>query len=375
MAAINFQNYMSYMKNSLLIAGVACASLLMGSCNKSSSTPDTEEGNWVRRGSFSGPGRTGAVSFVINDTAYVGTGFNGNAPDDPNDTTAPIGHYMRDFWKFNIPAGTPDNSQTGYDWTQVAAMPQAAGVRTQAVGFAIGNKGYVGTGTSTGNDYLNDFWEFDGKVWAKKANLPASGRIDAVGFGLGSKGYICTGYSGFQHLQDNYQYNPSTNTWVGSPTVRPMGGDKRRGASVFVHGRYAYVFGGYISGQPTNDMWAFDSTNYTWSEKRNITNTSSDPYDDDYSDIARQNGSTFVIGDYGYYTAGETSGPVSKTWRYDFNGDQWERRTDLERNLRTHAVGFSVKNRGFVGLGNFGSLTFLEDFQEFMPDQTHNDQD
>lgn len=371
MAAINFQNYMNYMKNSLLILSTACVALIMGSCNKSSDTPDTEEGNWVKRGQFDGPARAGAVSFVINDTAYVGTGYNSNLTSNyvnsDGDTLAK-NKFLRDFWKLSMPAVSTGNSQTGYTWTQVEELPGE--YRAYAVGFNIGNTGYVGTGiASDGLTYLKDFYAFDGKAWTRKADFTGSARINAVGFGLGSKGYITTGWDGANTVKDNYSYNPVSNSWT---LAKSISGDKRRGASVFVYKNKAYLFCGYSSSNHLDDMWSFDSTTLQWTQLRNITNTSDDSYDDDYSDIYRQNGVTFVIDGYGYLTAGDQGGTlISKTWRYDFANDTWVRRTALERTQRTNAVGFTVHNRGFVGTGVYGSSSYLEDFQEFIPSQTY----
>ncbi|WP_159445066.1 Kelch repeat-containing protein [Filimonas lacunae] len=363
------------MKNSLLILSTACVALIMGSCNKSSDTPDTEEGNWVKRGSFDGPARTGAVSFVINDTAYVGTGYNksvSNSYVNADSVALANNGYLKDFWKFNMPATSTGNTQTGYTWTQVEELPGE--VRAYAVGFNIQNKGYVGCGIAfDGLKLLKDFYEFDGNTWTAKASFAGSARINATGFGLGNKGYITCGYDGANTLKDNYQYNPATNSWT---SVEAIAGGKRRGASVFVYKDKAYLFCGYSSSTYLDDMWAFDSTTLKWTEKNRITNATDNSFDDDYSDIYRQNANTFVIDNYGYLTAGDQGGTlISKTWRYDFVNDTWIRRTSLERTQRTYAVGFTVHNRGFVGTGVYGSTSYLEDFQEFIPSQTYEAND
>lgn len=376
MAATNFQNYMNYMKNSLLILSTACVALIMGSCNKSSDTPDTEEGNWVKRGTFDGPARTGAVSFVINDTAYVGTGYNKSVSNsyvaDDGVTTLAYNGYLRDFWKLSMPAVSTGNDQTGYTWTQVAELPGT--YRVYAVGFNVGNIGYCGTGMSSdGLTYLKDFYAFDGNTWSQKADFKGSARGYASGFGLGSKGYLTCGYDGANTLKDNYQYNPANDTWTLGYAIS---GGKRKGASIFLWKDRAYLFCGYSSATYLNDLWYMDSTSQNWTQLRDITNTSDDSYDDDYSDIYRQNANTFVIDDFGYLTAGDQGGTlISKTWRYNFSNDQWIRRTALERTQRTNAVGFTVHNRGFVGTGVYGSSTYLEDFQEFIPSQTYDSND
>ena len=81
--------------------------------------------------------------------------------------------------------------------------------RKEAVGFAIGTKGYIGTGvggTIATPAYYSDFWEYDSaaNTWTQKADFgvndspvtPALVRASAVGFAIGTKGYVGTGYDG-----------------------------------------------------------------------------------------------------------------------------------------------------------------------------------
>ncbi|GGH78648.1 N-acetylneuraminic acid mutarotase [Filimonas zeae] len=358
------------MKKTVCFAITVGVALLTFSCTKNPDTPDTEAGNWVRRGTLDGPARSGAVSFVINDTAYIGTGFNQNVQTYKNEHGDDLikNGFLRDFWKLNMPPVSEGNTQENYTWTQVEELPGPNGFRAYAVGFNIGNIGYVGTGMSADRyTMLKDFYAFDGTKWEQKADFPGSPRQYAVGFGFGSRGYITTGDDGANTQKDNYQYNPEDNSWR---AVTALSGTKRQGASVFVHKNKAYVFGGYSSFDKVTDMWAMDSATLKWEYKGNLINELDDSRDDDYTDICRQYGSAFVIGDYGYYTAGDNRGIlISSTWRYDFANNQWARRTPLERAARTKALGFSVHNRGFVGTGATGSQA-MDDFQEFMPNQT-----
>lgn len=363
------------MKKTVCFAITVGVAFTIFSCNKDTDTPDTEEGNWVRRGHFDGPSRTGGVSFVINDTAYVGTGFNSSISDayqntETGEQLAKSG-FMRDFWKLSMPPVSTGNTQEGYTWTQVACLPGDTGYRAYAVGFNIGNTGYVGTGIAFDKrTFMKDFYAFDGAKWTRKADFAGTPRIDAVGFGFGSRGYIATGWDGANTQKDIYQYNPEDDTWKSVPSYS---GSKRQGASVFVHKDKAYIFCGFSSQSKVTDMWAMDSSTLNWTFKGNLINElDDDTKDDNYSDICRQYGSTFTIGNYGYLTAGDVGGsPVASTWRYDFENNSWVRRTALERTSRTRAVGFSVRNRGFVGTGASGSEV-MDDFQEFMPNQIFN---
>lgn len=367
------------MKKPVFIAITASVAIALTSCNKNSDTPDTEEGNWVKRGYFDGPARYGAVSFVINDTAYVGTGYNASEPDnyvDENSNLLVKNHYLRDFFKLTMPAVSTSNSQTGYYWTQVACMPDD-GFRANGTAFTVHNIAYVGLGSYRAEAggaelFRKDFYSFDGSTWQPIAPFKGSARKLAVGFGLGSKGYVTTGWDGANNQKDCYQYDPVQDSWT---LIDAIPGDKRQGASVFVYKDKVYLFGGAGSATACTDMWQMDSVNLKWTALANITNTSEMSYDDDYSDIVRENAAAFVIDNYGYYSSGDNGGTLVKsTWRYDFEHDRWLRRTPLERNDRNYAVGFTVHNRGFLGTGLYGS-TPLDDFQEFIPSQTYNAND
>lgn len=77
-------------------------------------------------------------------------------------------------------------------WTEKAIF--SGGGRRGAVGFSIGNKGYIGTGYS-GVSYKTDFWEYDPILdsWTQKADFGGGARYHATGFSIGNMGYIGTG--------------------------------------------------------------------------------------------------------------------------------------------------------------------------------------
>src|ERR1051326_2075685 len=100
-------------------------------------------------------------------------------------------------------------------WIQKANFGGTA--RWAATGFAIGNKGYIGTG----NDAVlsNELWEYDQPTnsWTQKANFGGAARWAAVGFSIGTKGYIGTGnisYSRANPQQDFWEYDQLTDTWA-----------------------------------------------------------------------------------------------------------------------------------------------------------------
>jgi len=130
----------------------------------------------------------------------------------------------------------------GDSWTRKASLPDSG--RYAAVGFSIGNKGYIGTGEtrySINNYAFKDFWEFDPSLntWTQKADFAGAGRHDAFGFSIGTKGYIGAGRDSIgNYLQDFWEYDPSLNIWTSKAN---FGGVSRELTSYFVIDTIAYV--------------------------------------------------------------------------------------------------------------------------------------
>jgi hypothetical protein len=80
-------------------------------------------------------------------------------------------------------------------------------------------------------------------------------------------------------------------------------------------------------------------------------------------------------GDRAYITTGSAG---SITWAYNFADSLWNQKTSYERAARSGAVGFSVQNKGFVGLGSSGGSgtgSFFANIDEWYPDEPYNAQD
>jgi len=200
----------------------------------------------------------------------------------------------------------------------------------------------MGTGNDGVNVY-NDFWRFtppvnsiDTGFWTQINNLPGYKRTQAVAFAYKNRGFVVTG--------------------VGT------------------------------GGTNVNDFFSFDPTqpdSLQWYELRHITNYSPLSYDDGYTSIVRSQAVGFVMlntisdggGDRAYITTGSAG---SITWAYNFADSLWNQKTSYERAARSGAVGFSVQNKGFVGLGSSGGSgtgSFFANIDEWYPDEPYNAQD
>ena len=141
-------------KQALLLLSIISFGIL--SCSKSS-TSASVTGNWVSKSDFDGVARSEAVSFVIGDTAYIGTGYDGNT-------------RLNDLWQYDA---------VNNFWVQRADLPGPA--RNSAIAFAVSGKGYIGTGFD-GVNKLKDMWQYDpvGNSWIQKNDFTGTARYDAV---------------------------------------------------------------------------------------------------------------------------------------------------------------------------------------------------
>jgi N-acetylneuraminic acid mutarotase len=256
-------------------------------------------------------------------------------------------------------------------WTNIPDFPGVP--RNAAVAFTLKNKGYVGTGYDE-NNYLNDMWQYDpaNNAWYPVKPFPGTGRWGAVAFTIGDKAYIGSGYDG-NYLGDFYEFNANDSTWNQRASLK---GDKRRQATAFVLNGKGYVVSGNNNSGALNDLVMFDPAvdNGTWTTKRRLTNVSDESYDDDYTSIVRFSGVSFILDNKAYITTGENGSLISSTWEYDDVNDQWTEKTAFSGSPRTGAVAFSLNNRAFVLLGRSGSSPF-DNMYEFQPNAEDNDDD
>ncbi|WP_185817079.1 Kelch repeat-containing protein [Hymenobacter metallilatus] len=154
--------------------------------------PSTDQ--WTQKPSFGGNKRVGAAAFTLHETGYVLAGSD-------NDL------ILSDMWAYN-PAteqwterhSLTNNTDEDYDYSSVP--------RTSASTFVVNNRGFIALGTNGG--YLTSCWEYnpDDDTWVAKTTFEGAARIQAVGFGLGDYGYLGLGTTGSTRLDDFWQLSP-----------------------------------------------------------------------------------------------------------------------------------------------------------------------
>ena len=125
-----------------------------------------------------GGSREEAAVFAFEHHAVVGGGRRGVL-------------YLRDFWKF-IPPLSPSPQDSG-QWVPAKTFPGPG--RMQALSFAIGERGFYGTGYNDDPDlgYLDDWWEYHNDEWIPRARFQGSRRSNSIGFALKGNGFLFTG--------------------------------------------------------------------------------------------------------------------------------------------------------------------------------------
>lgn len=298
-----------------------------------------------------GPGRWGSMSFVIGDKIFVGGGYTGNFTN------------ANDFQNYD-----PATNQ----WQYLAGMPGTNTSRTAGVAFAISGKGYLGLGAQDYNGfnpaptYLKDLWEYNATAdtWAKKADLPDSGRTDAIYFTIGTKAYVVGGKTGgTSSSNDTWEYDPATNTWTAKAAYP---GTIEEGAGFSLNGK-GYVVGGIMNGSATNKVYEYNPSTNTWTEKTA------------YPETEITGPTAFVASNKAFVGLGGIK-PLTPAaqypkyfWSYDAISNKWAYAGGFEMTAsgRMYGIAQVVGGKAYVGAGwrldNGSNQTFFFDFYQADP--------
>ncbi|MEW6470238.1 MAG: kelch repeat-containing protein [Bacteroidota bacterium] len=254
---------------------------------------------------------------------------------------------LRDMWEYD--PGT--NS-----WTQKADFPGVP--RRDAISFVIGTKAYVGTGIDNADAWLgnplNDFYEYNPVTNAWTAKMPfANGTGQpvyfATGFAVNGKGYVCCGKYGASNYSNRlWEYNPITDQWA---QRSPYPGGVRYGLSSFVCGLYAYVGIGLDENYFVQDFWRYNPASNTWMQIASFPGS------------ARYSAATFAVGNRGFVALGIDGGYKGDLWEYDATYNQWQQRANFPGSPRRSAAGFALSGKGYVGTGKGADGTHRDFYQ------------
>lgn len=213
---------------------------------------------WSQKADLPGSARRDAVSFVIDNYAFVGSGM--------DSVSGPTGNTLKDFWRYNPQTNT---------WSAVADFPGAGGQGIYfATGFSVAGKGYLCGGKTGPNLYSSQLWEYkpSNNQWIQRANFPGGIRYQMISFVVGAKAYVGMGTDQNIYKKDVYCYDPGANTWQ---AIAPFPAYERAAASTFTLEERGFVClgnnGGLLSDlieyNPKTDSWTLRSA-YGGSERK-----------------------------------------------------------------------------------------------------------
>jgi hypothetical protein len=205
---------------------------------------------WTQKANFWPGYRMAASAFVIGNKGYLASGrqFNGLCCPDT---------YYNDLYQYDPATDT---------WTQKAS---GGPLRAAAVGFSIGTNGYVGGGSIDPYNSISDFYEYNSvtDTWIQRASIPGStnGRSNAAGFAIDTKGYIGYGYGSSlspletTYLLDFWEYNPSGDTWTQRADLTGTNRNAHVGISIGTKG-YMGLGTNSAAGTDYTDWWEYIPT-------------------------------------------------------------------------------------------------------------------
>ncbi|MFI5219470.1 MAG: kelch repeat-containing protein [Bacteroidia bacterium] len=253
---------------------------------------------------------------------------------------------------------TSNFSDAQYAWYQKANV---GGMNRQnAVGFAAGQYGYIGTGRNLETQtVLRDFWRYDpaNDTWTQVADFGGTARYAASCFVINDTAYVGCGNENiavYHFVKDFWKYNQGTNTWI---KVADFGGNARYAAPAFAIDTKGYVGTGYDQVTPRyQDFWEYNSITDTWVQEA------------DFPGGSREHGVGFAIDNYGYMGTGWDNSSSSDFYKYDPSNNAWTQIADLPT-AATSATCFVLNNEGYVGTGSvtYPAVNFFSHFWYYTP--------
>jgi N-acetylneuraminic acid mutarotase len=266
---------------------------------------DPQTDAWTQKADLPGAGRRDAVSFVIDNYAFVGSGM--------DSVSGPTGNTLKDFWRYN-----PSTNS----WSTVADFPGAGGNGVYfATGFAAGGKGYLCGGKTGPNLYSNQLWEYkpSNNQWIQRANFPGGVRYQMLSFVVGNKAYVGMGIDQNIFKKDVYCYDPGANNWQ---TIAPFPGYERGSASTFSLEERGFICLGNNGGLLT-DLIEYNPKTDTWTLRA------------EYGGSGRKSAVAFVIDDKAYVGTGKGYSGKKDSW-YVYEPSNYAVLEELEASIQIY---------------------------------------
>lgn len=191
---------------------------------------------WSERKPFPSNAVDACISFVANNTIYVGMGFNGF-------------NFTKELWKYNF------ENDTWIRLNDFIGTHRSGGICVTA-----DNHVYFGTGRSSVN--FDDWWEYlpASDKWTKLKSMPDDGRTMAVALNVNERIFVATGHyiagylTGGHEKSDIWEYDSNNNKWYLRGNIPTAG---RENAISFCINGIGYIGFGENKNSIHNDLWSF----------------------------------------------------------------------------------------------------------------------
>jgi hypothetical protein len=238
--------------------------------------------------------------------------------------------------------------------------------RSFSTAFSIDSTSYIVGGSDNNGTLFDDVWAYNPSTdsWTQKANFPGGFRSASTAFTIGNKGYLGTGVDGANYLDDFWEYNPITDTWLQKANFP---GGAREEAVGFSIGNKGYMGTGqiFVTGPNSsftatfNDFYEYNPANDTWVQKANLPGP----------ERAYAVGGS--IGNKGYLGLGgndDQSLSYNDFYEYDPISDVWNTKASMPSSGRADAGILSTPTKIYVIGGiNFPSFSGFSSCQMFDP--------
>jgi len=249
---------------------------------------DPKIDKWTRKADYPGQASEYIRGFIINNKAYLGSGYGKRVADPGNNVL-----QNNDFWEYD-PATDKWNRRADF----------AGGGRENVIAFAINGIGYMGLGTNNTYDVnYKDIWKYEPITdkWTRVADYPGMGSFGLIAFAVNGSGYAgLGGASPDVAAKDFWAYEPVSDKWNRKADFT---GAARAFSGSFVIGNDGYAGMGSKTSGTADDWYKYSSANNAWSKITNLPG------------IARYDMVSFAIDGVGYIGTGNP-GLLKDFWKY-----------------------------------------------------------
>ena len=220
------------------------------------------------------------------------------------------------------------------NWNKLNDFPGPE--RSTNFAFVVGSKGYVGGGYGD-SDKLEDHWEYDfaSDTWVKKSDIPMNGNI-AIGFALSNEGYVIE-HDYLVGVTRLWKYDSTGDSWSMISTAPVI---------IDVNTKH-FVIGGslYFVDSSIGHFWKYTASNNQWTLLGNIPTSFS---------------FAFSIGGTGY------AGSSSVFYKYDPISNEWTSELTTSSNHDPDMY-FSVNGKAYLIGGHYDSSNYFDTSFEYDP--------